>query len=476
MSLDVRIEGERLDLPQGSYYELKRQHPFFQKDAVVGGSVASFKVPFTPTNDRILGRLWDVRTVAGLSRWYCEKYVNTNCIERGYVGVNSAVDEYDLYYTDNLSEAFGAWRTRKLSEVDFGTMALPSNYSDTLTNAWNSTWGVVFPTIDNADFYGTSAPGGFSGKVNDYTSGSYTAGVKVPMVLAKWLLQKIATLTDFTFSGPWWDDAATDRLLLYNLRSLDGLTNIRIQDHLPVDWTVGGLLLQLTKLHNVVPFFDVPNRRIRFEYASAVLSAPVTRNWTAKARPRPPRMPAATSGLELSWLLDSGDATAKIADSAFASYITPGIPTDDRAGGLWKMAFGVAPLQQVGGLPYTRQPGITPAQSDKKGTPRLLYWHGLSGGVPLASSTFSAYSLNLNGLNGIYDRYWQAEDLFRQSTFSVQHRVTLNAGDLAWLLSAMQGKTDEHAKIHIGGINYLVSELVAPLPLRGDCLLTGYRI
>lgn len=474
MKLEIRIgpdltTAEPVDLTTGGAVELKRVNPIFNKEEIEGDRAPNFTLPFSERNDRVLGRFRDPQVVGSRLKFYGEKYVDTHRIIRGDVKLHQAVSNYELYFLNNLADAFGDLRTRKLSEIDFGTVALPTNFNATLTNTW-ATGGYVLPVIENPDFYGQTPPGGFSGKVNDYASG-YTSGVKVPMLFWKWVAEWIRQETGFTFTGDFWTHPLTERLLVYNTRSLDGATAIRLQDHLP-DMTVGRFFVETAKLFDVAMFFDLPNRTLRMDFVGPILEAPCEVDWSQYCPRFTGKLPVAVKGLELAFSLDSGDATAKVTEPDFESYLTGGLSLDDRANVMKVTSAWSSLATGTSGLPFTRQQGITPTgkQDDKKFTPRLLLWHGLSGGVPLALNTWSTYDLAWNGPDGLAARFWALEEAWRRATFKTPPlRVYLPAREVA--------QYSPRRKVHLHGVNYLVDEFIAPLhDLRLGCQITAWKV
>jgi hypothetical protein len=237
MKLLIKIAGQTVDVSPDTAINLVRKSPVFQRDEIIGDYAEEINLPFTLQNDKILGYFRHPQSATAIQRMYCEQYVNTNMLTRGYVLPMEAIDNYRLAYTSGLADAFGNIRTKSLRSIDFGSIALPTNYNNTLTNTYQN-GGFVFPCIWSPEFY-QNPPEGFNGKINDYNNG-YTRP-KVPMFFVRYILEQIASLTGFVFS---FDTPEINNWIIYNTQSLDSLGTILPQNHLP-DLTVGQFLLGL---------------------------------------------------------------------------------------------------------------------------------------------------------------------------------------------------------------------------------------
>jgi hypothetical protein len=467
MDLDLKIAGESVVMPTAFNCEFVRQSSLLLHTEVNADFVPDISLPFNPINDRIMN-FWRLPQMqSDFVQKYAEFYYKTNRLTRGYVFPVEAIDSYKLYFSQGLENSLGNIKDKKLWELDFGTISLPANYSTTLTNT-ALVGGFVCPTIQNADFYQVTPGGGYSGKVNDCTSSVYTAGTKVPMFFARYILDKIGTMAGFSFSGDWYSHALFNRLLVYNTQCLDAATVIRVQDHLP-DMRVADFILQIAQLANTRVAFDVPARTINFRLRKTIHTAEVTKDWTKKTKDIKGKSPVKVPGIEIKLNLDSNDTTAIVTDNPFQNYITPALTTDEK-GLVYSINSMFSTLQTSAGLPISKQQGIAPGQADKKFAPRLLQWAGVVSGVPTALSDFGGYSLDLNGATGLYNSFFKEEETFRRTTFRTPE-ITLNltAADLAnW-------SPDD--KVHINGVNYYFEYIKAPLHrLTEGCKAIGWKV
>ncbi len=459
MNLTIKIGGEVVDVTSELVCNLKKQSPMFLRDEVMGDYAEEIILPFTVRNDRILGYYRHPQVLASPTKMYCEQYVNSNRLARGYVLPLEAISDYKLGYTSNLEAVFGNLRTKSLREIDFGTLPIPSDFDVTLSNTY-ATGGYVFPSIKNPDFY-QNMPAGFSGIINECTAGHYTSSTKVPMFFLRYILDQIATKVDYEFS---FDTPEINRFLIYNTLSLDELNTIYPQNHLP-DLPLGVFLLEVAKLTNSALFFDAPNRKLQFRTRKSVYQADCTLDWSKKAKPILGKIPTNISGLELSFSVDSDDATTKVQHPYFDGYLTAGAEEN-----IFKVQTVWSSLITDGGLPFTLQQGITTGQNDKHFTPRVLLWAGVVDGVPVALPEVSGLGLYWNGANGLYNTYYKEEESFLMNTFRTP------PVDLYLTESDLAGWTPDR-KIHINGVNYIFEEIVCPLHnLSLGCVGHGYRI
>lgn len=458
MSLTMKIAGQTVELPQGFKLDLRKGNTFFEREELTPDFSNDFSLPFSIRNDLILGEYRNPLVISQPKKFYCEQLVNTHLLARGYAIPFEAVDSYTLGFTTSIADTFGVTRSKSLRELDFGTIPLPT-YNTTIANTYQD-GGFVFPLIDNTEFY-TNAPETFTGFVNDYVSGAYTTGTKVPMFFVWNILNRIAEMVGFLFEH---NIPETNSWILYNTQSLDGKSAITIQDHLP-DISVAQFILQFAKMTNSAISIDVPNRILKFKTRKSILNAETTLDWSAKSSPIKGKTPIRVSGIELVQTLDSDDSTAKITENIFKNYQRAGVPTDE-LGNLASYQLLFSSLLMKNGLPFTRQAGVTDGQADKKFAPRLLKWNGVQAGVPLATSE----PFDFNSVNGIFNTYYQEDEKFQMNTFRTPNvNLYLNETDLT--------EWTPDKKVHINGVNYIFEEINCPLHnLKEGCTAIGWRV
>jgi len=124
--LDIRIDGYSVDLSPSTAFVLTKRNPMFVFSEIPGSYVLAFSLPVTPRNRRILGYFEHPQTASNNRAFYCEKYVDSNLIERGYAKIQNADNlTYNLYFTQNLNEIFGDYQQTLLSQIPFGSNCKP---------------------------------------------------------------------------------------------------------------------------------------------------------------------------------------------------------------------------------------------------------------------------------------------------------------------------------------------------------------
>lgn len=400
--VDILIEGVPLDLFPDTSFTLERYNPVFDFGTVQGSKVYRFTVPFSPINNRIFQYAQDPQSVADPKVYYTEKIADGDMIERGYTYIeNVTVSGYEISFGSNFGDFFGDNQDVTLDLIPFGSELLPESKSEMPAELIQDGQLVYcLPTILNSQYYGTNIVEGFNGKVNEYVDGEYlNSSPIVPMFSLHWVLRKLGEICDFRVEGEFMDDPAAKRLVLYKTFELNG-ESMDYRNHMPSDLTVRTLFLSL-KLppFGVTSFFDVTRRVITLKYTDGLLSRPTLMDLTTKTLP--PLLPGSMLDrrIELDWELDSDDGLMKTVPAQMEKYTSPVYGKETLFA--LKGKFSTLLMDPASGLPITEQNGITAitGQMEKKFKPRLLYWHGVTDGVPLAKNEYVDQRLSFHGAN-----------------------------------------------------------------------------
>lgn len=465
MSVDIRIDGLSAELSSGYTLDMTLNSPHFDYSKVAGNVFGLPTFPLSRRNQFLFGYWEQPQAGAVLARRKLEQYYNGQLIREAlFVLTEAGPGGYTGAMVENLGEFFGDWQTRLLTELDLGTVPTPS-VLPAAGIALDGQTALVFPTILNPDFYGTNGGAiSYSGKVNEFSGGAYTAtGPKVPMVMLRWLLTKIAMATNTTIDGTLLTHPAYSQLLLYNTRSLDGAATISPAKHLP-DMTVVDLLLELRKLFNLRLSFDLANRRLTLGFWADALRQPAVLDWSDKAVGRPVKTPETNTRLQLGYELDGGDALTKDKPALLADYVSGGTG----AIAALKSRISTLLMDDAAGTAKASQPGVTAqfGQGSNSFGSRVLFWNPV-GGIPLASNTLNGFGLTWLGPNGLYQNHWRETEAMRASQFYAKQSFVLNETDLARL--------DFSQKIHSNGVDYFVLSVNVSLPITkpAECLLVA---
>ena len=474
--VDILMDGEPLDLYPNTNFTLERFNPTFDFGTVQGSKVYRFTVPFSPVNNRKFLYAGDPQSVANPRVYYTEKIADGDMIERGYTYLEKITQSgYEISFGSNLGDFFRDYQDVPLNLIPFGSEPLPEDLSTLpIEKTMSGQLHYALPTILNSQFYGTNIVEGFNGKVNEYASGAYLAGSPLVAHLSlHWVLRRLGELCGFRVQGEFMDDPQAKRLIIYNTFALAG-ESMEYRNHLPADLSVRTLFLAL-KLppFGVTSFFDVQRRVITMKYTENLLATPTRLDLTG--RTIPPVLPGSILDrrIELDWELDGDDGLMKTVPAEMEKYTSPEFGPETLFP--LKGKFSTLLMDGESGLPITEQNGITAltGQMEKKFKPRLLYWHGLVGGVPVAKNEYGTSRLSFHGANNLRDRYWKRYEDFRGSTFPASPSILLNSSELARLDFHRTAGTE--MAIHIRGVDYFVQSIKAALPLSNYSQLEVFK-
>ncbi|MPR36552.1 hypothetical protein [Salmonirosea aquatica] len=461
----IRINGQEVYTPPGHKIHYALVNPYLVYDSVPGNQAQLPALPAVRHNRAIFSYYEEPQAGAYLPELEFQHFYGGELIREGYLILTEASEMggYKGTYTDRLGLFFGAYQNLSMQEIDFGTIEAPTPLPVVIVD--EGMICVCFPTILNEAFYGTNgASVSYSGRVNDYQAGAYVTGPKVPHFGVAWILKKMAELTDTTVDGDFFEHPEWSQLVLANMRAWEA-GPIDISNHLP-PWTIGQFLLELRKVPNLKLSFNPVKKHLRIDFWENDLLAETTRNWTGRALLGETKTPEPNNRIQLVMAVDGSDALAKDKPVPLADYISPEVPGGKNGIAKVEMKFSTLLTDTGTGLAMCRQEGQTSqfAQDAKTWDPRLLFWHGLVGGVPKATNTLGDYSLFPAVLA---TTTWKETIALRKRMFYLQKSLVLSETDLARL--------DFAKKIHIEGVDYLLAQLNITVPIRdkATALLIG---
>lgn len=450
---EITINGQKADINVGESVVLERYNPLLNFETIPGAIVNNFELPFSPKNDLIFDFAIHPQTRFTKRSYYCEKKADGVVIEKGTIELIDIQESYIVAFTSNLSEFFGDYQRIMLNKLPLGSEVIPVSPEKTPNYL---TAKYCWPTILNAEFYGTETQAGWNGKMNEWAGLVLNAHARVPMMFLRFVMDKLATLCNFTYSGTFVDSDVFKRMIVYNTFSLDDATNISYANHLP-ELSVIDLFLELRKLLNLRITLNPASRVVSIDFADAYFAQAAKLDWTTKTVPTKSRSPIRDNRLELDWDIDSNDGILKVVPTDFDVYRTAG------DGFLFQIKSAFSTLQKdAGGFSITSQKGITPrfAQGGEKFGPRLLFWNDNS----VATNEHDIYRLAWHGTNSIPQRFWANFEQFRLNTAYKINPINLNAVDVAainWV------EPDAENVVYIKGKEYIIDYLKVILPLEG---------
>ena len=236
---ELLIQGEPLVLESDGSISLQLNTPLIQEGEILGDRTYAFKLPFCPTNDKILSHARHLRISNRKTLFYAEHRFAGTYMSKGDLIIEEVNDGYTCNYIIGglASELNG----KSLKDVDYGAdIVLGASSSDVSQHCMSDhkAEGYTFPMIYNAQFYGSKVPG-FQGFINykrllfgaivnqvrDESGENDNRYTWLPGFYIHWILQRVADDIGWSFEGEFFDEPYLDDLVLMSETPLDELTN-----------------------------------------------------------------------------------------------------------------------------------------------------------------------------------------------------------------------------------------------------------
>ncbi|MCX6216565.1 hypothetical protein [Spirosoma sp.] len=469
MQLEIRMNGEPMELAPNSRADLELVSPYLTYEDILSSKATIPNLPATPRNRSVLGYPDLLQNDSRAFRYNCEKYYNGQLLQSGIGVLTEAGTDYSFTVVQALGEFFGDYQNKPLTDIDFGSIPLPALLTPIVNEGSSS--AVCFPTIVNPDFYSTSGGAiGYGGKMNDYYAGAYTSGGPlVPMVYVDYLFKRIASLTGTTIEGAYFDKPELRKLILFNTRALDGASAVTLSRHLP-ELTLAQFLLELRKFFNLSFTINGAEKRLTIGFTKDILSRAAVLDWSDKAVKKFKKIPETARRMQLGSETEQADALVKDRPLELEDYLTPELGEPTGIAPL-KSKFSSLVMDAPSGTAACKQPGITEqfGQLTNKFSPRLLFYlsgEGLNS-IPKASSELGDVSLYWTGVKGLAAVFWRVNEKLRNEWFYVTRDMNLSEFDLA--------SFDFSKKVHVNGVNYLVVKITVSVPISKPAQVTFIR-
>lgn len=468
----IRLNGQEMLIPsqQAVNYSLVNPHLVYESIPSSQAQIPTF--PAAQQNRGVFSYYDEPQAGSYLPELVYQHFHNGDLIKEGYFLLTEASLEggYKGAFSDKLGLFFGEYQNKSLREINFGTITPPVPLPAIGAVTVGADLAYCYPTIKNDFFYGSN--GGtvsYSGKINNYAAGSYTGGSvgvnpKVPMFFVGWIMKRIAAITGVTISGSFLTHPVWSSLIIFNLREAEKLT-LNISDHLPA-LSLVEFFLEIRKVANLKFDFNSVEKTLKIDFWEDCLTAPTMNDWTNKAVTAETKTPEPNTRLQLMMQMDGNDALVKDKPGFFADYISE--ETEGARNGIAKveLKFSTLSVDTVTGLTACKQEGQTSlfGQDTKAFSPRLLFWNGVTGGVPGASPTRGTITLTPTVLAATC---WNETIALRKRMFYLQKKFVVNEADLA--------KLDFSKKYHCQGVDYLLAMVNVGVPIKAvaECLLLG---
>ena len=472
MILEIRINGSPVDLAPKSSVSWERISPYFIYDDIFADKVEIPSVPVTSRNRQIFGFIDVVNRGSEHPRFGFEKYVNGQLIQEGIAFV-SDVDQsgYKITVVERLDEFFGDIHNQLLTETDLGSVPVTLSgvegalvAANGIAHAGKSV--AYFPTILNTDYYGDKGSEvSYTGIVNEFEAGAFLPGPKTPMPTVFHVLRKIGEVSGVTMTGDFFSDPWCERLIHYTSRSLDNdgptVGPAMILNRFVPEMTPPQYIMELRKLLNLSLDFNTVSKTLKIGFTDDIFAAETTLDWSDKLVKGSRKVVERNRRLQLSMMLDQGDALMKDKPAILDDYLTPSFADDLGIAGP-KTQFSTLLTDSLSGLPITKQAGSTSlfGMLPNRSAPRLLLWNGIDpdDNIPVALPYFDGKSLYWNGSGGLKETRWQKTETMRRNMCYLTCELNLNEADLATF--------DFKKKVHINGMDYLPLQIGNSFPLQ----------
>lgn len=334
MALDIKINGEGLELQPGTSLELEQQNPFLQfADQIMGDYSLPFEVRATHTNLRLLQYQGIFQSKANNAGMDCEIVDNGLQHSMGKIKVEKPSCNLNQTNRGNISlYILGGIASFYQDIKDVNLMAVPlggvrSFLWDAYNRAGDGFWGHVHQVIDAPAGYGTSGfDYAFYPVINksfanhselmnnmaidagqplmqkEGTAIGYHANVNpiVPFPYLKYVLKKAVEHVGWNISGDALDDPDFIKATMVNFQAIDwgyrkkfapGLMVIfgklqvkfNLQDHMP-DISLAEFLIALKNRFAWWYDFDRKSKTIKISSLDAVVNSSI-KDFTAQASP-----------------------------------------------------------------------------------------------------------------------------------------------------------------------------------------------
>ncbi|GGM81849.1 hypothetical protein GCM10010967_12020 [Dyadobacter beijingensis] len=461
----IRINGQEVltDSKVGVKYALVNPHLLY--DTIPSSTAEIPTFPAVRQNRGVFDYYEEPQAGNYLPELLYQHFHNGELIREGYFLLTEASLDtgYKGAYSDRLGLFFGDYQSKNLREIDFGTVTPVLPLSPVNSVAGETAY--CYPTILNDFYYGANAAAAsYTGRVNDYASGSYKVSPKTPMFFASWVLKRIAAITGVTITGSFFTHPVWSKLILFNTSEAETAT-FSVANHLPA-LSVVEFILELRKVANLKFDFNSVAKTLTIDFWDECLRTPTNADWTGCATIGETKTPEPNTRLQIAMQMDGNDGLTKDKPALLADYISPEVAGNRNGIATVAIKFSTLLTDQATGLPMCRQEGLTSkyGQDAKPFTPRLLFWAGMSAGMPVASHTLNGITLTPAGLAATV---WKETIALRTRMFYLAKKFILNEADLA--------KLDFSKKFHCEGVDYIVAQVNASVPVKGvaECLLIG---
>lgn len=433
-------------------------NPGFQADAVPGIWSLPIDLPWARENLRALNFPHRFRGPGGPPPVAVDFYLDEVRWRRGklvYLSVDAQARLLRYNFVADAADLATLIQDVKLSDLDLDTAPLD------LTS--NATAYALLP-VRNGTFYGDvdKAPASYKGYLNYAPAGSSgpaPGSALAPQPYLVPLIRKVLALFDYELVGAWAADAEINKLVIYSDRLCTDPGTVTLNRHVPaID--VADLLLGVAGLFCLQLHFNPLTKQARFTPLRDVVAGAA-----AGQRPRPGTWLSSTANTTNGFLLksepDSNDELDKSLDTAWQQLRVGagGEEQSVKAGTLHQVS--VTEGSRTWLVPAYEGKGAIPGNTDVGDESRVglrllfnrglqpdsagnLYPLGTGGTVNAAGASVGSYSLQWDGVAGLYQVWHRPWLDFRARAVQHVYQCGLRVGDLLTLDPSQADLVDYH--------------------------------
>lgn len=312
--IDIRINGESLDLSPKTRIRFEVNSPLFSWDKTPGTFSYPITLPPTGKNKRLLKFSHRISGIGNkVVRESCSVFLAGLHFIDGYLKVrlSSGVSGFNAAVIAGAGDFANLNEDKQLPDLILGGDRLIAPAQQDFIPHLNSTLIGGYPANDyvffpyNNDFFPTPHDGSnpiWKNTVNYYTNGTFANNVlagfgldylmATPFIYVMYLLDEIFGEAGYTFlPGPFKNDAEMQSLALFNTEAISNYTIFPAPTY-PSHWDfskslprypVAGFLNQLRTMFNLGIFFSHKDRQVRIIPLKDVLNSSMVDDWTAYA-------------------------------------------------------------------------------------------------------------------------------------------------------------------------------------------------
>ncbi len=265
--MEIKVNRQTLDYITGEAAVLERSNPLLEFAVLEGAKISNFKLPNTARNLKALNYSFKNTDNQQLNNVVIAK--GGNIIQEGSLQIINVGEYITVSFTQVLNKV----------SIDY-----PLSLSTLLTSSTSKPASPMvvpgaddffcFPKIMNVGYFGSNQ---YSGYINNHNGTAYDlSSPLVPCFFVKKMFESFGNQTGVKFSGSFFTDNTTDKLVLVNLKDTRANANMAHKDFVP-DMSLPQFLKELGVFLNLVIYINGNN--IKVDLADPLFIKPGPKIW-----------------------------------------------------------------------------------------------------------------------------------------------------------------------------------------------------